>query len=102
MSRRPLDQFDPVAVRVGQPRCPRTVWPTGLLLWCRHEPGRDQGLAGAGQIVDLDREVAEAGTELNGTIGRPVHQFEGADRLVWDLSTVSVAPSPRSTRPSTW
>ena len=87
MSRRPLDQFDPVAVGVGQPRCPRTVWPTGLLLRFRGEAGRDQGLAGVGQIVYLDSEVTESCTELHGIIGRSVHQLEGADGLVRERLT---------------
>jgi hypothetical protein len=65
---RPLDQLDPVAVRIGDPTGPRPVRAAGK----PGRPGRDPlgGKIGEGYVqrLDLDDEVADAGAEVGLTL----------------------------------
>lgn len=76
MAGRPLHQFDPVAVRVGDPAGP---WPGAARKpgWVGRDPlGRKIG-EGYVQRLDLDDEVVETGAEVDLAPRRVVDQLDG-------------------------
>jgi hypothetical protein len=81
MAGRPLDQLDPVAVRVGDPTGPRPVRAVGK----PGRLGRDRlrGKIGEASVqrLDLDDEVVDAGAEVDRAPRRVVDQLD-SDEVV--------------------
>jgi hypothetical protein len=68
MASRPLDQLDPVAVRVGDPTGPRPVRAGGHFGRLGYDPLRGKIGEGRVQRLDLDDEVVDAGAEVDGAL----------------------------------
>jgi hypothetical protein len=98
MSERPLHQFNPVAVAIGKPRGLRAVFASRVF----QRPGPQSSLCQRldGEVGALHDEVAEAGADVDFSLGRPVDELNRGNLLARELSTVRLAPSPMSMQPT--
>src|SRR4051794_6500502 len=73
---RPLDQLDPVAVRVGNPAGPRPVRAAGRPGRLGRDPARGQLGQRLLERLDLDNEMADTGAEVDRALGRVMDQLD--------------------------
>jgi hypothetical protein len=98
---RPLDQLDPVTVRIGDPAGPRPVRAAGK----PGRAGRDPlgGKIGEGRVqrLDLDDEVADAGAGAGLAPGRVVDQLDGDEVIPGSWSMLRLPDAVPPTVPTT-
>ncbi len=100
MAGRPLDELDPVPVRIVEPGRSRSFWAARQLGWAWGEAEVGQRRERFGEVINLDCQVVEAANLDRSRVG-PVDQFQGGHWLVGKFSTASRPPSSNATRPST-
>jgi hypothetical protein len=98
---RPLDQLDPVAVRVGDPTGPWPLCAGGEPGRLGHDPLRGKIGEGRVQRLDLDDEVVDAGAKLDRAPGRVVYQFDGDEAVAGSRSIVRLPNAVSWTVPTT-
>src|SRR2546428_12810904 len=85
MPRRPLDQFESVAVWVREPGCPRPVRSAWKFEGTGRDPRLRHGVDGRLQVIDLNGEMAETRADGNVAVRRPVNELECDDLVVRKL-----------------
>lgn len=89
---RPLDELDPIPVRVDEPRYVRSFRTSRAFDWTRPDAGGRQPRRHLREVVDLDGKVTESGSQVYRPIGRPVHQLERHDLFARKLEHRKTRP----------
>lgn len=85
MSARPLDQLNSVAVGISKPRSLGAVRATGPLELAGRQACSGQRIDGLRQVVYLDGDMTESGTDLDRSGGWPMDQLQSDHLVVGEL-----------------